>query len=96
MLPTMHYSDEKTTQVNTPLRDYIKEVVATYYKNMLSQGIKPEKIYELIISEVELPLIEATMEYTAGNQSRSAKILGMNRGTYRKKLNRYGMLKSTI
>jgi Fis family transcriptional regulator len=44
------------------------------------------------MAEVELPLIEATMEYTGGNQSRAAKILGLNRGTFRKKLFHYGML----
>jgi len=44
------------------------------------------------MAEVELPLIEATMEYTGNNQFRAAKILGINRGTFRKKLAFYGML----
>ena len=91
----MHYTQiPATAEVNDsfPLRDHIKEVIATYYKNMVSQGTKPEKVYELVIAEVELPLIEATMEYTGGNQSKAAKILGINRGTFRKKLAHYGML----
>ena len=46
-----------------PLSDHIKEIVIAYYKNSLTKGIKPENIYELLISEVELPLIQTTMEY---------------------------------
>ena len=74
-----------------PLSDHIKEVVATYYKNMIAKGIKPENVYELLMAEVELPLIETTMEYTGGNQSRAANILGINRGTFRKKLAHYNI-----
>lgn len=95
MPATMHYGDahkEDAHQQDLPLRDHIKEVIATYYKNMVSQGTKPQNVYELVMAEVELPLIEATMEYTGGNQSRAAKILGINRGTFRKKLAHYGML----
>ena len=53
--------------------------------------MKPENVYELLMAEVELPLIQTTMEYTGGNQSRAAKILGINRGTFRKKLAHYGI-----
>lgn len=74
-----------------PLSDHIKEIVTAYYKNSLARGIKPKNVYELLISEVELPLIQTTMEYTGGNQSRAANILGINRGTFRKKLAHYGI-----
>ncbi|MBK2124191.1 helix-turn-helix domain-containing protein [Fangia hongkongensis] len=94
MPATMHYANTAVSdgEKTLPLRDHIKEVIATYYKNMVAQGTKPENVYELVMAEVELPLIEATMEYTGGNQSRAAKILGINRGTFRKKLAHYGML----
>ena len=74
-----------------PLSDHIREIVANYYKNMVTKGMKPENVYELLMAEVELPLIQTTMEYTGGNQSRAAKILGINRGTFRKKLAHYGI-----
>ena len=94
MPATMHYSNANLAESSEsiPLRDYIKDVIATYYKNVVAQGVKPENVYELVMAEVELPLIEATMEFTGGNQSRAAKILGINRGTFRKKLSHYGML----
>jgi Fis family transcriptional regulator len=41
------------------------------------------------MSEVEPPLIEEVLRYTQGNQSRTARILGMTRNTLRSKLNRY-------
>jgi Fis family transcriptional regulator len=41
--------------------------------------------------EVEEPLFRAVMEYTDGNQVRAASMLGINRGTLRKKLREYGL-----
>jgi Fis family transcriptional regulator len=49
-------------------------------------------LYELVLGEVEPPLLRTVMEYTRGNQSRAAEILGINRGTLRKKLKTYGLL----
>ena len=94
MPATMHYVTKHGNDVKNelPLRDHMKSVVSTYYKNMVEQGVAPENVYELIMTEVELPLIEATMEYTGNNQSTAASILGINRGTFRKKLAFYGML----
>jgi Fis family transcriptional regulator len=41
------------------------------------------------MAEVEPPLIEEVLRYTQGNQSQTARILGMTRNTLRSKLNRY-------
>ncbi|HMU67880.1 MAG TPA: helix-turn-helix domain-containing protein, partial [Cellvibrionaceae bacterium] len=40
----------------------------------------------------ETPLLEVVMKYTRHNQTRAAEILGLNRGTLRKKLKQYGLL----
>jgi len=42
--------------------------------------------------EVERPLFETVMDYADGNQSEAAEILGINRGTLRKKLKTYKLL----
>ncbi len=47
---------------------------------------------ELVMGEVERPLFKAVMDYTDGNQSRAAEILGINRATLRKKLRLYQIL----
>jgi Fis family transcriptional regulator len=36
-------------------------------------------------------MLEEVMQYTRGNQTRAANLLGINRGTLRKKLKKYGM-----
>ncbi|MCT8265622.1 Fis family transcriptional regulator, partial [Proteus terrae] len=41
--------------------------------------------------EVEQPLLDMVMQYTRGNQTRAAQMMGINRGTLRKKLKKYGM-----
>jgi Fis family transcriptional regulator len=93
MTATIHRINETESKTATlPLQDHVKEIVTTYYKNAVEDNMTPEKVYELVMAEVELPLIEATMEYTGNNQSRAALILGINRGTFRKKLAFYGML----
>jgi Fis family transcriptional regulator len=48
-------------------------------------------LYDLVMREVEEPLFRAVLDYSAGNQSRAADILGINRGTLRKKLRTYGL-----
>ena len=46
----------------------------------------------LVIGEVEKPLFRAILDYADGNQSEAAEILGINRGTLRKKLIAYKLL----
>ena len=49
-------------------------------------------VYDAILAEIEDPMLEAVMEHTRYNQTKAAKILGINRGTLRKKLKRYGFI----
>ena len=46
----------------------------------------PGDLYEKILKEVEAPLIAHTLAFTRGNQLKSAKLLGLNRNTLRKKI----------
>ncbi|MBK2126318.1 helix-turn-helix domain-containing protein [Fangia hongkongensis] len=93
MAATMHYilkpNDDSASTF--PLREVVKKRVQQYYKNISQEGEVPEDVYQLIMEETEWPMIEATMEFTGHNQSRSARILGLNRGTFRKKLELYSM-----
>lgn len=78
------------TQKNQPLHDSVRQALENYLTQL--NGELPSNLYELILAEVEAPLMEAVMDYTKNNQSRAAIILGLSRGTLRKKLKQYGML----
>jgi len=75
---------------NKPLRDLTGEALRIYFRDL--NGHKPNELYDLVLGEVEPPLFEAVLDYTRGNQSRAAEILGLNRATLRKKLKQYELL----
>ncbi len=54
----------------------------TINKGIMSSG----DLYNQILKEVEGPLIAHTLAFTRGNQLKSAKLLGLNRNTLRKKI----------
>jgi len=56
------------------------------------EGHEVNNLYDLVLKEVEQPLLACIMQYTGNNQSKTANLLGLNRGTLRQKLKKYGML----
>jgi Fis family transcriptional regulator len=56
-------------------------------------GDQPENLYDMVLRQIEEPMLELVMQYVDGNQSRAADCLGLNRGTLRKKLKAYNLLK---
>lgn len=72
------------------LGDHTEEALSQYFESL--NGHRPGDLYELVMSEVEKPLFRAVLDYTGGNQSEAAVILGINRGTLRKKLKAYSLL----
>ena len=74
---------------NKPLRDCVDTALKNYFQNL--EGHPVQDMYDMVLQEVEAPLFHAIMDYTKGNQSKAAILLGINRGTLRKKLKRYGL-----
>ncbi len=72
------------------LRQSVAEAVDHYFKQL--DGQPASNVYDLVLSEIEAPLLEAVMIYTRDNQTRASEVLGLNRGTLRKKLKQYGLL----
>jgi Fis family transcriptional regulator len=72
---------------NKPLSSLTDEALHSYFASL--NGHKPGDLYQLVMGEVEKPLFRAVLHYTKGNQSEAAEILGINRGTLRKKLKAY-------
>lgn len=72
------------------LRDSVEHALENYFSQL--DGAPVTDVYQLVLSEVEAPLLEKVMEYTGDNQTRASAMLGLNRGTLRKKLKQYGLL----
>ena len=69
-------------QVSKSMRMYFKQL----------DGENPVDIYNMVLKEVELPLLEIVMEQCHNNQSKASKVLGINRGTLRTKLKEHNLL----
>ncbi|KFI31864.1 sigma-54-dependent Fis family transcriptional regulator [Haematobacter massiliensis] len=56
------------------------------YFDLHGGTLPPPGLYQRILKEVEIPLIEIALDATAGNQAKCADLLGINRNTLRKKI----------
>ncbi len=91
MLTQPFKTESVVMESKTPtLGDAVRESVQKYMDTMADEPVT--ELYEMVLAEIEAPLLEYLLEHTSNNQSRTAKILGLNRGTLRKKLKKYGML----
>ena len=75
---------------NKSLHKHTEDALEVYFESL--NGDRPGDLYDLVIGEVERPLFKAVLDYTQGNQSQAAGILGLNRGTLRKKLRYYSLI----
>lgn len=71
------------------LRNFVSEALHEYFSKL--EGEPTSGIYALVLSEIEIPLLEVVMHYAKGNESRAALWLGVNRGTLRKLLAKYNL-----
>ncbi|GLK89311.1 MAG: DNA-binding transcriptional regulator Fis [Pseudomonas sp.] len=82
--------------LNTPsdegqtLRGNVEKALHNYFAHLDGQDVCD--VYNLVLSEVEAPLLETVMNYVKGNQTKASELLGLNRGTLRKKLKQYDLL----
>ena len=100
--PTIHANTDSFENINifnnstatalpiAPLHVHVERAVREYFM-VLGDEI-PTDLYELILMQVELPLLTVVLEQTRGNQTKCAQILGLNRGTLRKKLKTYNLM----
>jgi len=72
------------------LRQAVKDTLRNYFTNI--GGEQPIDFYSILLEEIERPLLEVLINHTHYNQVKMANILGISRGTLRKKLKQYGLL----
>lgn len=80
---------QEASNPQTTLRDSVNATMDAYLKQL--DGHSAGQLYQMFLAEVETPLLETVMTYVRGNQSKAAELLGINRGTLRKKLKMYGL-----
>ena len=66
------------------LHEAVKRSLERYFKDM--DGEKPTSIHDMVLRNVEKPMIELVLAHAKGNQSLAAEMLGINRNTLRKKM----------
>lgn len=83
-------SEQQLIDTDTPLRHHVEQAIRQYFQKL--NGEQPNDLYNLILQEVEKPMLTVVLEKTRGNQTKCAQILGLNRGTLRKKLKTHKMM----
>ena len=96
MSDTEFQASQQTDNENPPqeisqLSHAVKHSIRRYLFEL--DGMQPNNMYQMVLKQIEQPLFEAILEHTKGNQSRAAELLGLNRGTLRKKLRTYNLHK---
>ena len=66
------------------LSDAVKRALERYFKDM--DGERPTAIYDMVLKNVERPMIELVLGRAEGNLTRAATMLGIDRNTLRKKM----------
>ncbi len=89
---TAMIADTQVNISNQSLRNSVRESLRQYFIRL--EGQAPANLYELVLAEVEQPMLEMVLQYTGQNQSKAAKILGISRGTLRKKMAQYDLFKT--
>ena len=87
-------TDTDKNESDQPNAGNLRESVATAVGQFLQEldGQDATDMYLMVLNEVEAPLLKAVMEYTRNNQSRASAMLGLNRGTLRKKLKQHQLI----
>ncbi|MCA1772723.1 MAG: DNA-binding transcriptional regulator Fis [Halomonas sp.] len=83
-------ADSEASMPPQPLREAVETAMRRYFEHL--DGSQATDLYAMVMAEVEAPLLACVLEHTEGNQTRAADVLGLNRGTLRKKLKLYGLI----
>jgi len=82
--------DAQETAHPQSVRESVKMAVRQYLSEL--DGQMSTDVYQMVLAEMEAPLLEEIMAYTRNNQTKASLMLGLNRGTLRKKLKQYNLI----
>ena len=72
-----------------PIRRSVTSAIELYLNDM--SGYEVNDLYHVVLNEVEPAILDVVMQHVDGNQTEAAEMLGISRGTLRKKLKLYGL-----
>lgn len=81
---------EKLNGQSKTLKQSVHTSLDDFFAHLDGQPIT--NLYEMVLSEIEEPLLDVVMRHAKDNQTKASEILGLNRGTLRKKLKQYNLL----
>ncbi|MEZ5574032.1 MAG: DNA-binding transcriptional regulator Fis [Halioglobus sp.] len=82
--------DPTTSPAGNSLRTAVTDAIRKYLNEL--DGQLSTDVYQMVLAEIEEPLLMEIMAYTRNNQTRASLMLGLNRGTLRKKLKQYNLI----
>ncbi len=78
-------------KTNNKLSNNVTATLEDYF-SMLGEEV-PTDLFQMVIGQVEKPMVEFVLNKTDYNQTKTAEILGINRNTLRKKIQQYKITK---
>jgi Fis family transcriptional regulator len=72
-----------------PIRRSVTSALELYLRDL--DGHDVNDLYHVVLNEVEPAILNVVMQHVEGNQSQAATMLGISRGTLRKKLKQYSL-----
>ena len=76
-----------------PVQESLEDLVLSQLRPVVKQYVQQEgqELMDLVMPQVERPLLHLLLEETRWNQQRAARILGINRNTLRKRIENLGL-----
>ncbi|HLB16040.1 MAG TPA: helix-turn-helix domain-containing protein [Burkholderiales bacterium] len=74
-------------QTSSEISETVRKSLERYFKDL--DGERPRSIYDMVLKNVEKPMLETVLDKAEGNQTIAAEMLGINRNTLRKKIQQH-------
>lgn len=71
------------------LEKLVRSKLEVLFQQQVETQVDLTGLYDVVIEQVERPLIELALRAFKGNQVRTAQMLGINRNTLKKKIDSY-------
>lgn len=71
------------------LEKLVRSKLEVLFGEQQETSIELNGLYDVVLEQVEKPLIELALQAHRGNQVKTAKMLGINRNTLKKKMDSY-------